>query len=169
MAGVRPFGPSPQAAAHPNGFFHGSGDSYEIEHFDKEGSLRHSYRRPIENMEVTDADVDGYKRDQIENADDETQRQISEVLVDAIPFPETFPAYRDLVVDAEGNLWVGMYRKPGDNQPRWTVFDPSGRMLGEVHTPEDFTIYQIGQDFVLGRWTDELDVQHVVMYDLLKG
>jgi hypothetical protein len=169
MAGVRPFGHSPRAAAHRNGFFHGSGDSYEIEHFDKEGNLRRSYRRPIANMEVSDADVDGYKRDRIENADDETQRRISEVLVDAIPFPDAFPAYGDLVVDAEGNLWVEAYRTTKNEQPRWTVFDGSGRMLGEVQTPEPLTVFQIGADFILGLWEDDLDVQHIVMYELFKN
>lgn len=169
MGGLRPFGLSSQFAAHRNGFFHGSGGRYEIEEFNKDGTLRRSIRRPIPNMEVTDADVDGYKQNRIENAEDETQRQINETLVEAIPFPESFPAYRSLLVDAANNLWVGVFRKPGDDLPRWTVFDQAGRMRGEVQTPERFTIFQIGEDFLLGRWTDEFDVQHVVMYELLKG
>lgn len=168
LGGVRPFGLSSQYAFHRNGFFHGSGDRFEIEHFNEEGNLRRFIRRPIANMEVTDADLEGYKREWVENASDETQRAINKTLVEAIPFPEAFPAYRGLVVDADGNLWVGAYRKPGDNQPRWTVFDRTGQMLGEVRTPERFTVFQIGENFVLGRWEDEFDVQHVVMYALQK-
>ena len=168
MGGVRPFGLSSQYATHLDGFFHGSGDRYEIEDFTKEGDLRRSLRRPVANMEVTNADVEGYKRERIENAEDHMQRQINAALVEAIPFPESFPAYRSLVVDAEGNLWVGVSRKPGDDQPRWTVFDRTGRMLGEVRTPEGFSIFQIGEDFVLGRWADEFDIQHVLMYELLR-
>jgi len=125
-------------------------------------------------MEVTSGDIDGYRRARIENEADETQRQINEVLVDAIPFPEAFPAYRDLMVDSEGNLWVEAYRKPdesrlgGNDEARWTVFDPTGRMLGDMLMPEGLDIYQIGTDFVLGRWTDDLDVQHAVVYELFR-
>ncbi len=78
------------------------------------------------------------------------------------------PAYRSLVVDTEGNLWVEEYRRPGDDQPRWTVFNLDGEMLGLVETPPRFSIYQIGSDFVLGRWHDDLDVEHVQLYELLK-
>jgi sugar lactone lactonase YvrE len=71
-------------------------------------------------------------------------------------------------VDAEGNLWVADYRRPGDDQPRWTVFDPTGAMLGVVETPERFSIHQIGSDFVLGSWADDMDVEHVRLYRLIK-
>ncbi|UCF19485.1 MAG: hypothetical protein JSU87_16435 [Gemmatimonadota bacterium] len=78
------------------------------------------------------------------------------------------PAYSDIVVDLEGNLWVGEYRRPGDDQPRWTVFDPDGVMLGIVETPQRFRIFEIGGDYVLGRGVDELDVEHIHVYRLLK-
>jgi hypothetical protein len=41
-------------------------------------------------------------------------------------------------------------------------------MLGDVTTPADFRITQIGDDFMLGVWRDDLDVEHVRMYELLK-
>ncbi len=41
-------------------------------------------------------------------------------------------------------------------------------MLGVVETPPRFQISQIGSDFMLGRWRDELGVEHVRMYELLK-
>jgi hypothetical protein len=37
-----------------------------------------------------------------------------------------------------------------------------------VETPPRFRIFQVGSDFVLGRWLDDLDVQHVRIYELLK-
>ena len=39
-------------------------------------------------------------------------------------------------------------------------------MLGEVETPPEFQVFQIGSDFVLGRWTDDLDVEQVQLYKL---
>ena len=72
-------------------------------------------------------------------------------------------------MDAEENLWVGEYRRPGDTEPRWRVFSPTGAYLGLVETPERFRIYEIGPDYILGRWSDELDVEHIRMYPLVKN
>jgi hypothetical protein len=168
LVGDAPFGRYPQYAVFGNGFFHGSSDSYEIEFIDNTGRLLRSLRRPVTNMEVTSADIEAYKQEQIENAGDERQRQINQTLLDAVTFPDVFPAYGSFLTDADGNLWVDVYRRPGDDQPRWTVFDRDGRALGEVQMPGRFGIFQIGADFVLGRWTDDLDVQHVLMFELLK-
>jgi hypothetical protein len=168
ILGDRPFGRYPQYAVFGIGFFHGSNDSYEIEFIDNTGQLLRSLRRPVPNMEVTSADVEAYKQEQIENAGDERQRQINQTLLDAVTFPDAFPAYSSFLADARGNLWVSVYRRPGDDQPRWIVFDRDGRALGEVQTPERFRIFQIGADFVLGSWADDLDVQHVLMFELLK-
>lgn len=168
ILGDRPFGRYPQYAVFGNGFFHGSSDRYEIEFIDNTGRLLRSLRRPVPNMEVTSADIEAYKQEQIENAGDERQRQIRRTLFEAVTFPDVFPAYSSFLADADGNLWVAVYRRPGDDQPRWTVFDRDGHALGEVRTPERFRILQIGADFALGRWTDDLDVQHVLMFELLK-
>jgi hypothetical protein len=42
------------------------------------------------------------------------------------------------------------------------------RMLGTVQTPPDFRVHQIGSAFLLGRWRDALDVEHVQLYELIK-
>ena len=52
--------------------------------------------------------------------------------------------------------------------PRWTVFDPRGRMLGTIETPGSGRVTEIGEDYLLGIWTDELDVEQVRMYRLYK-
>ena len=56
-----------------------------------------------------------------------------------------------------------------ETSSRWTVFDSQGVMLGVVQTPPAFLVYQIGADFVLGSWSDELDVEHVRLYELIKN
>lgn len=168
IGGDRPFGRYPQHAVSGNGFFYGSGDSYEIEFMDNTGWLLRSLRRPVTNVEVTNADIEAYKRERLENSTDERQRQIEETLLEVVSFPDAFPAYGSFLADADGNVWVAVYRRPGDEQPRWTVFDRGGRMLGEVQTPKGFRIFQVGADFVLGSWVDDLDVQHVLMFELLK-
>jgi len=59
-------------------------------------------------------------------------------------------------------------RRPSDPQPTWTVFADDGHVLGTVDTPPGLEIYQIGNDYVLGVWRDETDVEHVRLYGLSK-
>ena len=55
------------------------------------------------------------------------------------------------------HLWVEEYEAPGEEWPGvlWTVFDPDGRVLGFVETPEELEIYEIGADYIVGKAEDE--------------
>ena len=86
-----------------------------------------------------------------------------------VPFPERIPVYRHLILDAERNLWAERYRTPWEEQPSWYVFDEQGVWLGEVATPPGLHVFEIGSDYVLGRYRDEFDVQSVVMIPLDRG
>ena len=85
-----------------------------------------------------------------------------------MPIPETMPAYDDLAVDVEGNLWVSEFEPLSDGPQHWTVFDPDGRMLGEVALPQRLRVAEIGADYLLGISSDDLGVQHVRLYELIK-
>ena len=74
--------------------------------------------------------------------------------------------YRRLLLDAERNLWAERYRTPWEANPTWFVFDEQGVWLGEVATPPGLHVFEIGSDYVLGRYRDEFDVQSVVMIPL---
>ena len=49
---------------------------------------------------------------------------------------------------------------------RWDVFDREGRYLGVVQEPERFFGYRFVDDKMYGTWTDELDVQYVMVLEL---
>jgi len=126
-------------------------------------------RRDIEPAPVTSADIQAYKDMVTANRRDRTRLQALLDMIDAMPVPETMPAFEALMVDKEGNLWVRDYRRPGDDTPpRWAVFDPDGRMIGFADIPAGFTIFEIGSDYLLGRERDEWDAQHVRVYELIK-
>jgi hypothetical protein len=55
-----------------------------------------------------------------------------------------------------------------DEPPRWIVFDSDGRWLGAVEVPPNGRVSEIGADYVLGVWRDELDVERVQMFELIK-
>ena len=97
----------------------------------------------------------------------EAQRAQRRAAFDGIPFPTAFPAFDAIETDADGNLWVQDFRPPSQGGPdMWTIFGPDGQALGRFETPEGLTIYEIGTDYVLGRTTDELEVERVVLLSL---
>jgi len=163
-----PFGRSPHTAAYQSGFYFGRGDSYVIGHYSDEGQLLRSIRKARDEQRVTADDQHQYRKRMTEGIEDDQERRMIENLLADVPFPNTMPAYGNITVDVEGNLWVEDYRLPWDDQSRWTVFDREGTLLGVVHTPPTFKIHQIGSDYVLGRWENELGVEHVRQYELIK-
>lgn len=86
----------------------------------------------------------------------------------AMDVPETSPAYGRLLVDSEGGLWVSDYSSFPVEPTGWRVFDPEGRLLGPVTVPERFHVHQIGEDWVLGIWRDDLGVEYARIYGLDK-
>lgn len=72
------------------------------------------------------------------------------------------------MVDRIGNLWVRAYQAPGDEYRTWHVFTADGAWLGAVTFPDRFSPLEIGDDFVLARFGDELDVEHVQIRELIK-
>lgn len=168
IGGGVPFGALAQAAVQGAGFYYGSSDSYEIGYHAADGTLQRIVRLDRANLPVTADDIERFKQQSLARARDEPRRQIRQRMFARMPWPETMPAYDEFKVDEEGNLWVAEYRRPGDDQPRWQVFDRDGALLGLVGTPPRFAIHQIGPNYVLGRWRDALDVEHVLLYELVK-
>lgn len=167
-AGALSFGRFGQAAVGALGFYYGSSDRYEITFFDRSRNPQRILRLERENLEVTQEDIDRYVENRLARADTDEERHTVRTLLERMPFPSTMPAHGSLVVDKAGNLWVEEYRRPGDRQPRWRVFDGDGILLGTVETPERYRIFEIGPDYLLGRWDDDLDVEHIRLHPLVK-
>jgi hypothetical protein len=166
VATGRPFGRAPVEIAGGDRWYYGSSDRYEIEVRGMDGTLQRLMRRPVPNRPVTkDLIADRERRLRQRRAE---RGATSATPFDDIPYPADMPPYESLRLDAGGNLWVAYYRL--EEEPvRWAVFDPEGRWLGDVQTPDGGRAWDIGDDYVLGVWQDELDVQQVRMYRLVKG
>lgn len=160
-----PFGRSASVIAHGNHVYYGSSNSYEIQVFTKEGKLERLIRRPIPNPPVTQQDRERFRDDWLEGGSDWERRRVND-----LEFPDTKPAYGRVKVDALGNVWMEEYTWPHEDKPEdWTVFDADGRMLGIVEVPRNGSIFEIGEDYLLGAWRTELDVEQVRMYRLFRN
>jgi sugar lactone lactonase YvrE len=96
------------------------------------------------------------------------QRPSYRELVESMPDPSTRPAYSDLRVDSEGCVWAAEHHSAAErgSATDWEVFAPEGEWLGSVRLPARFKTFEIGEDYVLGKQLDELDVEHVQLLRL---
>ena len=146
---------------------------YEIRAFRGDGTLARIVRREHVLRTPTQEDREPYIEEQlamyatIPDFPPEMVEQARKSF-ESTPLAEAFPAFSRVLSDAAGNLWVREYDFPREERPAplWTVFDPEGRVLGFVETPKGLHIREIGEDYILGHYQDELEVEYVQMWAL---
>ncbi len=146
---------------------------YEIRAFRSDGTLARIVRREHVLRVPTQEDREPYIEEQlamyatIPDFPPEMVEQARKSF-ESTPLAEAFPAFSRVLSDAAGNLWVREYDFPREERPAplWTVFDPEGRVLGFVETPKGLRIDQIGEDYILGHFRDELEVEYVQVWPL---
>jgi hypothetical protein len=125
-------------------------------------------RRAFEPVVVDDAMIGRAMVEEMENADDDNERRMIRRRWEDIPIPATLPAYEALTVDRLGNLWVQLFEVPGERERIWSVFTREGEWLGDVTFPVRIRPLEIGDKYVIGRYGDELDVEHIQIWELVK-
>jgi hypothetical protein len=85
-----------------------------------------------------------------------------------MPIPEARPAFEALLVDSEGCLWVKEYSGSSPDPVRYRVYSPDGRRLGALQLPGRLLVFDIGQDYLLGKYTDLNDVETVQLFELTR-
>ena len=145
-------------------------DEYEIRAHDRDtGALARIVRRDYANRAPTRDEVDEAIDAALENTNlTGEQLELTRDGYKAMPLVESFPAFRTPLTDGLDHLWVREATLPGMDRPAplWTVFDPEGRVLGFIETPDGLTILEIGADYILGRTTDDLGVESVQLWPL---
>lgn len=166
MARLIPFGKHPMAAVGSDHLYFSSGDRWEIQAFSRDGKLARLIRwdRPPRPVEASDVDV--FVEDQVANAQDPGQAQDIRQQYREMPVPDVMPRFAGITVDALGYLWVERYRTSLEPTPVFDILDPEGRLVGRASLPEDADLMEIGEDYVLALYRDELDIEYVRMYHL---
>lgn len=163
---VSPFQRTTEAGVSTNRLYLGSQDTYEIQVFDPSGTLRSIIRLDQEPRLVTPADEAAYVAAQLEGIDDPTRVAARRSRIAEMGLPDAMPAHGDLLTDALGNLWVNEFRGPADAESSYTVFDADGALVGRITLPDRFEMIEVGSDYVLGTYTDDLDVEYLRVYRL---
>lgn len=163
-----PFAGGPVSAAGRGRFVVGSGANAELHVFDAGGELERIVRWPGARR-ASSAELERLQDHMLGEGTSAAQRRSNRQLLAEAPLPDSLPAAQGVVVDNLGYIWVEHYRPPWESEPTWAILDANGRWLGTVHTPRGLRIYEIGADYVLGVWRDEMNVEYVRMYALRRA
>lgn len=145
----------------------GDQTEFEVRVVSATGALERVFRVPGRDLTLTGDDI-ARAIDVVVAREPEERRAATRARYAAMETPPTRPAYGELLVDREGNVWVSDYVRAPATPHAWTVFAADGRLLGDVEVPDRFSILEIGNDWILGVWRDALDVEYVRLYGLVK-
>jgi hypothetical protein len=146
------------------------GETFEFRVFSADGTLGQIVRLPEYDLRVPEAVRDSLKAAMLDQELPPQLRPTMEAMANSIPTRR--PAYSGLAVDPSGCVWVQEFtlNVADSQQPRrWLVFDPSGSWMGAVELPANFDLFQVGEDYVLGRFRDEMDVETIRLLRLLRS
>ncbi len=165
----RPFTTDFEQAVYGSRIYYGFARTWEILAADPSGATQTIIRLARSPEELTPDHVAAYQDAQLERLrrfgrEDLMPRERRRV--ESLPYPSQLPAYRRLLTDRRGHLWVEVHQGLGGADRLFVIFDPEGGLLGRLRLPGDLEVYEIGEDYVLARWRDELDVEHVRLYRL---
>jgi len=134
-------------------------DRYEFKAFAQDGTLARIVRQDHMRRAPTDAHLQAYIQTRVDRIPSEMVdlRAQTRSEYQSVPVAEHLPAYASVMSDALDHLWAEEFEPPGEEVDGvlWTVFDPGGRVLGFVETPEELEIYEIGADYIIGKTEDE--------------
>jgi hypothetical protein len=173
----------------PTRFYYTLGADFSYEVYDARGRLERIVRRKWTPRRITSRDIEEHIRRHMRGVslhgvargthDDSVHTAKHAKYYRSAEYAKVLPAIGAILVDPIGNVWTrqcqieeagGAWFYTTPKRPSiWSVFDPSGRWLGEVTMPPNFLPKQVGADFVLGIATDDDGNQTVVLYRLDKG
>ena len=172
-------------AATDEGVWLGTGDNYEMEFLDWTGTTTRTLRWEGPDLTVTQMHVDAYReavRDSFASGLDFWARTYPEEVSsrdwqqrfearwerDREALPPAFPAYGQVMLGDDGALWIEESTRAGE-PIEWFVLDEDGERMRSLAVPPGIVLLDIGADWVLVTYRDEMDVERVALYPLVEN
>jgi len=163
-----PLGREPRVAIGPTRAYVALADSFVVRVFGLDGNALPSLSAPVARVAATQADMDAEREREIAMIGEKWRASLERAYA-AYPLPRFLPATRELVVDSDANLWVQHYPRASAKTVTWTVFSVAGAIIANVTLPTALEVYEIGRDYVLGRYIDpDEGVPEVRLYPLAR-
>lgn len=161
-----PLGKEPVLGIGRSQVYVGSADRFEIRAYRLDGSPSIVLQRPEPPTAVTPAHVQDLVERRVADGGESSRIAIERELGE-IALPGVLPAYTHLLVDSEDLVWVRPFPPRDSSTVRWSVFAPTGALVAEVAVPTFLEVFEIGRDYLLGRYFDPNEaVPHVRVYRL---
>jgi hypothetical protein len=164
-----------------NAFYYGNGSTYEVYEYANSGTLKRIIRREYLPQPVRSEHRQEYldwatSLNPRSAQHDQTREQRIRSLEEEAIWPTQLPPFSALLVDSEGYLWVENYRwfdptSVPTNPPAtiWSVFDPSGRWLGEIEVPGQLLISSVATNQLTGVWKKSDGSSEIRLYALTRS
>jgi hypothetical protein len=146
--------------------FVGETERSEITVLRYDGTVERSIRWVDERPLVSSGDRSAFADSVMERVRPNRRADLARRLT-AVSYPDTKPWFRDLQSDRAGRVWVRSWIRSARADDRWLVFDTTGQIVAIAMIPSDLTVLEIGGDYLLSVWKDELDVEFVRRYRLV--
>ena len=162
-----PFSVNGRLAPSRDGYCYAFGTRFEIRCFSYAGSATSLIRTAASPRPIGRSDIDWFWENEL--TDDNPGRSAGlrrnrEQMI----FPDTFPAFADLLADDQWRAWAQVYPLPDAAEREWQVFE-EGRWIARLTVPPEFQLMAISGDRVIGVWRDELGVESVRLYHIDGG
>lgn len=169
------FGATTYAATIEDEFFVGTADEPEIRTYSRFGKLTRILRWPDHDRVVSDERVEEYVEAVLADIPEQAQAA-ARATMSRVPRSARQPAFEQLLASPDSQeLWVGGYRGPemvlsGSRSPsrRWLVFGTQGNIRASLHTPPGFLPLAVTRNELLGVFVDDLGVESIRAYDVLR-
>lgn len=152
-----------------NRAFMGSSDKFEILVYSFNGDLQKIITLPGIDLTLTDKEFKETIQSQLNRIDDLESKKRYTKYWSKLPHRKSKPAYSNLVIDDEGNLWIEEYQYDESKLTTWWIFNLEGFLLVEIEMSGNFQVFEIGHEYVLGKKINEDGFESIHVYRLKKS
>jgi hypothetical protein len=163
--GYRPLGRRTSIAVFGDRTYVGTADSGSVDIYGPDGERTGAIALRLTGRPVSAANIEHSIEAELGTLPPPLRPQVRELVRRAVPAPAQLPAYDGLFTDPTGVLWavVSTY---GDSSTRLVAVDQTGKPRADLRIPVPLTVFEIGQDYVLGRYRDANEESHIALYRL---
>ena len=167
------FAPAGSWAFGPGMLALGQSGQFEVRVYDSAGTLRRILRVNRQPETVTREHLDSVRAWVVDPTMARSPRDLALQYLDEVAVGGPIPFFGELRFDGVGRLWISDYVPPPSLVTRqvwrWTIFGNDGLPLARAVTGPSGDILEIGEDYILVRERDELDVEYLAVYGISRG
>lgn len=160
-----PLRPRVHAVIRSGKVFVGTGETGAIDVYSKKGAKLETIETGAQRTAVTDAQYDAALDQYVTYLilhDDRVQ--MKQLFKDRFHKPDRGPAFSTFEVDDKSVIWVVTSLRGDMQTVMRAISADDGHLIGVVTLPVELTIFEIGENYILGSYEDEEGFPHVVVY-----